>query len=168
MRLYAPNLKSIDLFAPGYYFLTTDTDGLCAGSPREAESAGARIIAQMRLSAAERQGNRIHLPQFAISTRYLVGADGARSTVARLFDLGRNRRFLIGLEARICRSARCRSALPPLLSRYQAARRGYLAWVAPAPGFFQVGLATNSKVQAGPPAFLDHTDRIFGFSRARK
>ena len=28
VRLYSPSLKSIDLRAPGYYFLTTDTAGL--------------------------------------------------------------------------------------------------------------------------------------------
>jgi digeranylgeranylglycerophospholipid reductase len=28
VRLYSPSLKSVDLRAPGYYFLTTDTAGL--------------------------------------------------------------------------------------------------------------------------------------------
>ena len=42
--------------------------------------------------------------------------------------------------------------------------RGYLAWVAPAPGFFQVGLATNADAKPDLKAFLNHTESIFGFS----
>ena len=54
---------------------------------REAETAGADIRCSTRLDRAVRQDDRIFLPQTGLRTRYLVGADGARSTVARLFDL---------------------------------------------------------------------------------
>ena len=40
------------------------------------------------------------------------------------------------------------------------------AWVAPAPGFFQVGLATNDRVKPDLKAFLAHTEPLFGFSAA--
>jgi digeranylgeranylglycerophospholipid reductase len=163
VRLYAPNLKFIDLFAPGYYFLTTDTDGLLRWLADEARDAGAEIICGRRLSLAERQGASIVLPEFALRARFLVGADGARSTVARLFGLGRNRRFLIGLEREY---ADLPEADPNFLHCFLDTRRarGYLAWVAPAPGFFQAGLATNTKPDLA--GFLAHADRIFGFSIA--
>jgi len=166
VRLYAPNLKSIDLFAPGYYFLTTDTDGLLHWLADEAHNAGAEILCGKRLARAERQGPFILLPDFAMRTRFLVGADGARSTVARLFQLGRNRRFLIGLEREY---ADLPDADPRFLHCFLDTRlaRGYLAWVAPAPGLYQAGLATNTDVRPNLAGFLEHTERIFGFSRAR-
>src|SRR5689334_15363782 len=43
VRLYAPNLKHVDLAAPGYYFLATDTPQVMRWLARRAEQAGARI-----------------------------------------------------------------------------------------------------------------------------
>ena len=165
VRLYAPNLSFIDLTAPGYYFLTTDTAGLLAWLTEEARQAGAEIRCGMRIGQAARQGDRIVLTEPGIRTRFLVGADGARSTVARLFDLGRNSHFLLGLEREY-------PSLPEANSNYlhcfldTRLARGYLAWIAPAPGFMQVGLATNGRTKPDLSAFLDHTEHLFGYSRA--
>ncbi len=98
VRLYAPSLKFIDLATPEYYFLTTDTAGLMRWLADEARHAGAEILCGRKLEQAIRQDGHIHLPQFELLTRFLVGADGARSTVAKLFNLGRNTKFLTGLE----------------------------------------------------------------------
>jgi flavin-dependent dehydrogenase len=165
VRLYAPNLRSIDLVAPGYYFLTTDTAALMRYLAREAESAGARIISNLRLAKAERRSGKIYLPQLGLSTRYLVGADGARSTVAKLFGLGRNTRFLVGLETEY---SDLPQADPHFLHCFLDTSRapGYLAWVAPAPGFFQVGIASNGSVKPDLRAFERHTQHIFGFAGA--
>ena len=165
VRLYAPSLKSIDLRAPGYYFLTTDTAGLIRWLADEARDAGAEIICGRKVEAASREANTIVLPQFDIKARYIVGADGARSTIARLFNLGRNEKFLTGLEIEYQDLAK---ADPDLLHCFLDTRlaRGYLAWVAPAPGFFQVGLATNADAKPDLKAFLNHTESIFGFSSA--
>ncbi|MGA7297472.1 MAG: NAD(P)/FAD-dependent oxidoreductase, partial [Rhodanobacteraceae bacterium] len=40
VRLYAPNLRSVDLSAPGYYFLTTDTPNLMRWLAGQTEQAG--------------------------------------------------------------------------------------------------------------------------------
>jgi flavin-dependent dehydrogenase len=163
VRLYAPSLRSVDLAAPGYYFLTSNTAELLRWLAREAETAGARIRCSVKLAHAVRQGDMIFLPQLGLRTRYLVGADGARSTVARIFDLGHNRRFLTGLEVEYPDLPK---ADPGYLHCFLDSRlaRGYLAWVAPAPGFFQVGLASNGKAKPDLRAFLAHTERLFGFS----
>jgi digeranylgeranylglycerophospholipid reductase len=165
VRLYAPSLKSIDLTAPGYYFLTTDTAALLAWLTEEARAAGAHIRCALRIDRAHRDAGRIVLPQASVRARYLVGADGARSTVARLFGLGRNAHFLLGLEREY---PILPAADPDFLHCFLDTRlaRGYLAWVAPAPGFFQVGLATNSHAKPDLGAFLAHTEPLFGFSRA--
>ena len=163
VRLYSPSLKSIELRAPGYYFLTTDTAGLIRWLADEARNTGAEIICNRKLETALRGDGAIVLPQFDIKTRYLVGADGARSTIAKIFNLGRNKKFLTGLEVEFQNLPK---ADPDLLHCFLDTRlaRGYLAWVAPAPGFFQVGLATNADAKPDLKAFLNHTESIFGFS----
>jgi digeranylgeranylglycerophospholipid reductase len=165
VRLYAPSLKFVDLRAPGYYFLTTDTAGLIRWLAGEARSAGAEVVCGRKLEQAVRCENGFLLPQFDLRTRYLVGADGARSTVARLFDLGRNEKFLTGLEIEYHDLPQADASLLHCFLDTSLAR-GYLAWVAPAPGFFQVGLATNDRVKPDLKAFLGHTEKLFGFSNA--
>ena len=55
VRLYAPNMQYVDLAAPGYYFLTTDTPEVMRWLAARAEGAGARI----RYRALFRQANRL-------------------------------------------------------------------------------------------------------------
>jgi flavin-dependent dehydrogenase len=166
VRLYAPSLSYIDLASRDYYFLTTDTAGLIRWLAEEARRAGAQILCGRKFDHAERTETGFALPQFDLSARYLVGADGARSTVAKLFGLGRNTRFLTGLEIEYDDLP---LADPDLLHCFLDTQlaRGYLAWVAPAPGFFQAGLATNDRARPDLKAFLAHTEGLFGFSRAR-
>ena len=56
VRLYAPNLNSIDLFSPGYAFLTTRTAELLRWLAREAVMAGAKLVCGTRFEGAERTG----------------------------------------------------------------------------------------------------------------
>jgi len=165
VRLYAPSLRHIDLASRDYFFLTTDTAGLIRWFADEARRAGAEILCGRKFEAADRVEGGFELPQFGMTTRYIVGADGARSTVAKLFKLGRNEKFLTGLEIEY---ESLPMADPDLLHCFLDTRlaRGYLAWVAPAPGFFQVGLATNDRMKPDLKAFLSHTEDLFGFSRA--
>jgi flavin-dependent dehydrogenase len=165
VRLYAPSLKSIDLAAPGYYFLTTDTAALIGWLAREATRTGAEILCGRKLTAATPSDSRISLPEFGLSCRFLVGADGARSTVASLFGLARNSRFLTGLEIEYeDLPGADHTCLHCFLDSKLA--RGYLAWVAPAPGFYQVGLAVSDGHKPDLKAFLAKTDALFGFSNA--
>lgn len=162
VRLYAPSLRSMDLHAPGYYFLTTETAGLMRWLAEEARRAGATMRYGARIRSAHREDGCIVLPDAGLKTRYLVGADGARSAVARIFGLGRNRRFLTGIEAEY-------SALPGCDSRYlhcfldHRIAPGYIGWVAPAPGFFQVGLATSRGRRPDLGAFRARTGGLFGY-----
>jgi len=132
VRLYAPNLRHVDLAASGYYFLTTDMPALMRWLAKEAGRAGAEIRCGQRFAEARREGKRIIIPDMNLTTRFLIGADGARSTVAEVFRLGRNRRFLIGMEAEY-------SSLPGLDERFlhcfldSVLAPGYIGWVAPAP-----------------------------------
>src|SRR5436190_17292630 len=83
VRLYAPNLRAADLFSPGYAFFTTRTAELLRWMAREAKEAGAHIIYGTRFEGAHRDGDMIRLDGIDIAARHIVGADGARSRVAR-------------------------------------------------------------------------------------
>ena len=54
VRLYAPNHSFTDLFAPGYFFLTTDTAALLRWLAQEAERAGANILFNTRFEGAHK------------------------------------------------------------------------------------------------------------------
>ena len=101
VRLYSPSLKNVDLFSPGYAFFTTETASLLRWMAKEAREAGAMILAGTHFEGAARGPGLIHLSGIDMTTRMLVGADGARSRVAEAFGLDRNRRFLTGLEVEL-------------------------------------------------------------------
>src|SRR6185295_6281850 len=79
VRLYAPSLSYIDLAAPGYYFLSTDTAALMEWFAQEARRAGARLRYGCPFHGASRDGGDVMLTGTDARVRYLVGADGAHS-----------------------------------------------------------------------------------------
>lgn len=166
VRLYAPNLRHIDLFSPGSFFLTTDTANLLRWLAREAERVGARIRYGTWFEGAARDGNRFRIAGLDLKSRYILGADGARSAVARHFGLGRNKRFLVGVEAEF---EGLDTADPRFLHCFLDGNLapGYLAWVATGPRVTQVGLAAGAGRRVSLSAFLTRTEPMFRFSRAR-
>jgi digeranylgeranylglycerophospholipid reductase len=166
VRLYAPSLRHIDLFSPGSFFLTTDTANLLRWLAEEATRAGARIKYGTRFIGAERRGHQFHIPALDLSARYILGADGARSAVAKCLGLGRNERYLVGVEAEY----EMLDGVDPRFLHCFIDRNiapGYLAWVAPGPQVMQVGLATSARHRPNLSAFLARTEPMFQFSRVR-
>lgn len=142
VRLYAPNGRHTDLTAPGYYFLATNTPGIMRWLAQEAVRAGAHLMFGARFTDAERFEDRICLADLNISARYILGADGARSRVAEVFNLGRNREFLIGMEIEYEETP---TVDPDFLHCFidNKIAPGYLGWVVPGAGMTQVGLAVS-------------------------
>ena len=165
VRLYAPNLAHMDLFAPGYFFLTTDTAKLLRWLAREALRAGAKILFSQRFEGAERLDNIFRFKGINIAARYILGADGAMSAVARHFKLGRNEKFLVGLEAEY---EGLDTADPRFLHCFLDSKLapGYIAWVAPGPKVTQVGLAVGARRRANLKNFIDATEPLFAFKNA--
>jgi digeranylgeranylglycerophospholipid reductase len=169
IRLYAPNRRFVDLAAPGYGFFATDTPNLLRWLAAAAAGAGARLAWDRRVTAARRTADGIALDDGAggVSARYVLGADGARSAVAEAFGLGRNRRFLVGLEAEYEGLGGVDgAALHCFLHRRIAP--GYIGWAVPGTGgIVQLGLAARRAEPPALDAFVRHASGVFDFAKAR-
>jgi len=170
VRLYAPNLRHVDLAAPGYYFLATDTPRVMRWLAERAEQAGARIAWRESFGEAQRIQDGFDLGD-AGTTRFLVGADGPGSRVAKTLGLGQSTKFLFGIEHEY---EGVEIAEPDKMHCFIDRRLapGYIAWVVAGVGIVQVGLAR--RVGDNPPAapaamaaFLEKIAPLFDFRRAR-
>ncbi|HEX5049868.1 MAG TPA: NAD(P)/FAD-dependent oxidoreductase [Gammaproteobacteria bacterium] len=146
VRLYAPNLRHVDLAAPGYYFLATDTPGVMRWLAAEAERAGARIAYGSTFKDVTRVQSGFDVGAHG-TTRFLIGADGPKSRVARALGLGISSRFLAGVEHEYA-GATIEEAdkLHCFIDRDIAP--GYIGWVIAGVGAVQAGLARR---QGGAP-----------------
>lgn len=170
VRLYSPDLRHVDLDAPGYFFLATDIQGLMAWLAGRAAAQGAalRWSTPYRGARPATPGDAaLVLRDAGVTTRFLVGADGPSSDVAREFDLGINREFLIGVEAEYEGVANVdESRLHCFLDGELAP--GYIAWVIPGVGITQVGLACRVPGKPRLRDFIRKVSGLFDFSRARR
>ncbi|PWT74682.1 MAG: NAD(P)/FAD-dependent oxidoreductase [Proteobacteria bacterium] len=166
VRLYAPSLAHIDLDSPGYYFLATDTSALLRWFAREAQRTGAVIIPGRPYAGAYREANTVTLVDSPLRCRYLVGADGPRSAVARDFGLGTNREVLSGIEVELqgvrgVDEDRLHCFLDSELAP------GYLGWVVPGVGgITQIGLACRRPFHPNLRVFRRKLESLFDFSQA--
>jgi flavin-dependent dehydrogenase len=169
VRLYSPNMKWVDLSAPGYYFLATDMPNVMRWLAQQAEKAGAHIAYKTPFQSAERARNGFDLGELG-TTRFLVGADGPGSRVAKVLGLGQSRKFLFGIEHEY---AGAQIPEPDKLHCFidRKVAPGYIGWVMAGVGEVQVGLAR--RVRDGQPspnaamrAFLRKIAPVFDFRDA--
>lgn len=147
VRLHAPNLRHVDLEAPGYYFLATNTPAVMRWLAREAERAGATIANSTVFTHAQRVHNGFSVAGFG-ATRFLIGADGPRSHVARVLGLGASRKFLAGVEYEFAgRTLADPDRLHCFIDRKIAP--GYIGWVLEGVGGVQAGLARRIDARNG-------------------
>ena len=148
VRLYAPSLRYVDLEAPGYYFLATNTPAVMRWLAAEAVRAGATIAYDMAFTDARRLQSGFEVAGFG-ATRYLIGADGPRSRVASALHLGASRKFLAGVEYEYAGGT---LAVPDKLHCFVDRRLapGYIGWVLAGVEGVQAGLARRLD---GPGAF---------------
>jgi len=170
VRLYAPNLRWVDLCAPGYYFLATDTPAILRWLAGQAERAGAEVRCATAYRSAEWIQSGFDLGQQGV-TRYLIGADGPHSAVARSVGLAVNRQFLQGIEYEYAGAS---LDVPDRLHCFIDGRLalGYLGWVLSGVGQVQVGLARRVRRHSTTAAeamrqFLEKISPIFDFRSAK-
>ncbi|MGX1855200.1 NAD(P)/FAD-dependent oxidoreductase [Streptomyces sp. NBC_01456] len=129
--LYPPNLRRpVNLTSPRDEYRVGDMAPLYEASAAAAADAGVRIALGTRY--AGRQGNAFHLAgrdgPTVVRARFVVGADGARSRVARDLALDRNHHLIVGAEEVFEVSG---SDEPPTFHCVldPSLAPGYLAWV---------------------------------------
>lgn len=170
VRLYAPNLRYVDLAAPGYYFLATDTPNVMRWLAERAERLGAQIAYGALFQQAERTQTGFDLGELG-TTRFLVGADGPNSRVAKSLGLGHSTQFLFGIEHEYADvEIPDRDKLHCFIDRRLAP--GYIGWVVAGVGVVQVGLARRVRrdpntATAAMKVFLDKISPFFDFRSTR-
>lgn len=144
VKLYAPNLSNVSLRAPGYYFWATDTVGFLGWMVDLARAAGV----ELRFGALFTQARRSQADECwevplengeLLRARYIIGADGPHSRVAKSLGLSQNRHFLFGVEHEYARAAIEPNHLHCFLDANLAP--GYIGWAFAGVGATQVGLA---------------------------
>ena len=166
VRLYSPKLRWIDFTSPGYYFLATDTPALLRWMAQEARDAGADIRLDTVYTGAAPTDRGLRLADQQLDARFLVGCDGARSRVARDFNLGRNRRFLVGVEGAFAGVSELDPDRLHVFLDSQLAP-GYIAWAVPGVEFTQVGLAVRQPFVPRLDTLVKKLRGLFNFDRSR-
>jgi len=144
VKLYAPDLAHVSLRAPGYYFWATDTVRFLEWMVELARGAGADLRFGALFTQARRanDGAPWEIPLESgevLQARYIVGADGPHSRVAKALGLSQNRHFLFGVEHEYARAQIEPNYLHCFLDAKLAP--GYIGWAFAGVGATQVGLA---------------------------
>jgi len=151
VRLYAPDNRSLDLSAPGYFFQTTDMPALMRWMAGEAARAGATLMYGKKFEGGLEYERGVAMGDLHAS--FLIGADGAKSQVAQAFGLGENRRFLAGLEIECEPLEGVDGRFLHCFADSQIAP-GYIAWMVPGVGATQIGLAASRPARPDLGALL--------------
>ncbi|WP_101925432.1 MULTISPECIES: NAD(P)/FAD-dependent oxidoreductase [Luteimonas] len=139
VRLYAPRLASLPLQADDHAFLTTDTPNVLRWLAGEMRDAGVDLRLMQSFTDAARVGDGWQVQGLG-SSRWLIGADGAKSRVAQRAGLGQVDAFLYGIEHEFAGATLDEpEALHCFISR--ALAPGYIGWAAQSPTGVQFGLA---------------------------
>lgn len=165
VRVYGPSLRSAYIESEDYFFLATDTGNLIGWLQNETSKLGVDLRLEEPLQDVARHGNHWLINQADIQTRYLVGADGARSQVAKSLGLSRNTQYLKGVEYAFESCSDDELSLHCFVDPRFAP--GYIGWALPGVGITQVGMAYHSTQDADFTGFLDHIDPIFNLSRRK-
>lgn len=162
VRLYGPSLDYIDLRSPGYSFYAADTPGLMDWFASTVQAKGTKIEFAEKFSEAKRHADSLEINQ-KYRARFVVGADGARSQVAKQFGLSQNKKFLTGMEFEYLGIDYLdRDYLHVFIDSNIAP--GYIAWVVPGVEMTQVGMAATYPHQLDMPALLNKLKPLHDFT----
>lgn len=131
VTLYSPSRRSLELVSEHDEFRVGRMGRLYQRYLTQCLLAGVNWLPQTSYLGYTTAGEKlsVQLSTHTITTRYLIGADGARSRVARDLQLDLNREWIVGVEgvyenARLDGPPRLLCFLDPQLAP------GYIAWIA--------------------------------------
>lgn len=156
VRLYSPDMRHVDLHAPGYWFWATDAPALLDWMVGSARASGVDVQLGTLFEQALWLDGRWEVPLAhgpCISARYIVGADGPHSRVAKALGLSRNTRFLYGVEHEYQGARMAPDFLHCFVDRQLAP--GYIGWALDGVGVSQIGLARSMGAPDAPALRLD-------------
>lgn len=165
VRLYSPSLDWVDLERSGTYFLATETADLLAWWAREAARHGVEICWDEPFSGSQdvSDGTTWLLGQ-GFGCEFLIGADGARSTVARDRGLDANQELLVGFELEcVGVGGVAEDRIHVFLDSDLAP--GFIAWIVPGTSCYQVGLACRHPQRPDPERLIAALSRRFDTRR---
>lgn len=164
--LYAPSLRNINIESKDYKFYTTDTGPLIKNYAANLLSKGLIIQHSYSFQNVFDDGHDFIIEDLNVKSPLIIGADGARSTVAKYFNLGKNHRYLHGLEYEFFKDTYKLDAFHCFLN--QDIHRGYLGWVIPGVQSIQVGFASYNKDKLNINKFLKSISPMFPLNPKEK
>lgn len=159
VRLYSPSMRYIEVASEKYMFYATDTPAFMQSLVDDAASKGVTFLFDTPFVSGTDEGNTLNINNGLAACRFLIGADGAKSQVAQAFNLGRNTKFLLGVESEYTGiDTENTNAFHCFLDQRYAA--GYIGWIIPGPKVVQIGLATRHSEKPDIKKFYQHVSPL--------
>ena len=153
IHVQAPDQVPLEIAARAYRFYMADVPGVLQWMAEQAVQRGAEIRCGMKFQSATRNPNGVMHMSFAngehaqrdiaIATRFVIGADGTRSSVARSFALEQNTRYLAGAEWLIDNVSLDGETFYLVMDQQLAP--GYCVWLAPHGSITALGVAGHPR-----------------------
>jgi flavin-dependent dehydrogenase len=175
VTIYSPARRTLELESPHEEFRIARMGPLYERLLADCRAAGAQWLGGTSFSGCQAAEGGSIVPlksggeERHVRARYIVGADGADSRVARSLGLSENRRWIVGLEEVFERRS---STGPPRLACFFDRRvaPGYIAWVADDTLSVHVGVggyAALFQPAAALATFRASIEPLFGLGEAR-
>lgn len=153
IHVQAPGQSPLEIGARAYRFYMADVPGVLQWMTEQAEQRGAEISCGVKFQSATReQSGLMHISvasasqperDVTITTRFLIGADGTRSQVARWFKLEQNTHYLAGAEWLIDNVPLDGETFYLVMDQELAP--GYCVWLAPHGSITALGVAGHPR-----------------------
>jgi len=153
IHVQAPGQSPLEIGARAYRFYMADVPGVLQWMAEQAEQRGAEISCGVKFQSATReQSGLMHISvasasqperDVTITTRFLIGADGTRSQVARWFKLEQNTHYLVGAEWLIDNVPLDGETFYLVMDQELAP--GYCVWLAPHGSITALGVAGHPR-----------------------